>query len=93
MRRLLLFKAFYSFGKELSHLQRYELTIRFRLASMSISPSFKAHSNTQPFTIVQMSILTVSTLRSAFANEVCFLLFLALPDSGSYDTMQKIDKP
>ena len=34
MRRLLLFKAFYSFGKVLSHLQRYELTIRFRLSSL-----------------------------------------------------------
>ncbi len=34
MRRLLLCKAFYSFGKELSHLQRYEPTIRFRLSSL-----------------------------------------------------------
>ena len=34
MRRLLLFKAFYSFGKESSHSQRYEPTIRFRLSSI-----------------------------------------------------------
>jgi hypothetical protein len=34
MRRLLLGKAFDSFGKELSHLQRYKPTIRFRLSSL-----------------------------------------------------------
>ena len=34
MRRLLLCKAFDSFGKELRHLQRYEPTIRFRLSSL-----------------------------------------------------------
>ena len=34
MRRLLLCKAFDSFGKELSHLQRYKPTIRFRLSSL-----------------------------------------------------------